>query len=199
MLMNNKTIIPLKRGYSCEIEFEKEDSKDIDFLGSYSKSNYNQTCVVGKNGVAPTVTENHGQVTAIVVNKYEPKVICGIGDKKSNGGTQWYQQDRIYDNNIAISVTTGFNPYYMIGGGCNLDMENINLRIRKLTPKECFRLMGVKDEDIELIMENQSNASGYHLAGDSIVTTCLMSIFGKFLDIDWKDKFIPGEWWKNEK
>lgn len=34
-----------------------------------------------------------------------------------------------------------------------------NLRIRKLTPKECFRLMGVKDEDYEKCAKNQSNAS----------------------------------------
>ena len=64
-----------------------------------------------------------------------------------------------------------------------------NLRIRKLTPRECFRLMGLKDEDIDLIMEHQTNARGYHLAGDSIVTTCLMAIFGQLLDIDYKDKF----------
>lgn len=51
------------------------------------------------------------------MNELKPKVLTGIGNKKSNGGTQWYQQDRIYDSNIAISVTTSFNPYYMIGGG----------------------------------------------------------------------------------
>jgi DNA (cytosine-5)-methyltransferase 1 len=50
-------------------------------------------------------------------------------------------------------------------------------RIRKLTPKECFRLMGVKDEDFERVAKNQSNSSLYHLAGDSIVTNCLMEIF----------------------
>ena len=33
-----------------------------------------------------------------------------------------------------------------------------NLKIRKLTPKECFRLMGVKDEDYEKVAKNQSNA-----------------------------------------
>ena len=52
-----------------------------------------------------------------------------------------------------------------------------NLRIRKLTPKECFRLMGVKDEDYEKCAKNQSNASLYHLAGDSIVVNVLMAIF----------------------
>lgn len=50
-------------------------------------------------------------------------------------------------------------------------------RIRKLTPKECFRLMGVRDEDFEKIAQNQSNASLYHLAGDSIVVDVLMAIF----------------------
>lgn len=56
------------------------------------------------------------------------------------------------------------------------------LRIRKLTPKECFRLMGVKDEDYERIAINQSNASLYHLAGDSIVVDVLMYIFKQMLE-----------------
>ena len=63
-----------------------------------------------------------------------------------------------------------------------------DLRIRKLTPKECFRLMGVKDEDFENIAKNQSNRSLYHLAGDSIVTTVLMAILGKLLGIDYESK-----------
>lgn len=131
--------------------------------------------------------------------KNEPKVIGGIGEKKSNNGTQYYQQDRIYDDEIAISITTAFNPYYSVNrGGCKQMQENNNLRIRKLTPKECFRLMGVKDEDIDLIMENQTNASGYHLAGDSIVVNVLMAIFSNLIDVNWQEKFKPEEWWHNE-
>lgn len=56
-----------------------------------------------------------------------------------------------------------------------------NLRIRKLTPKECFRLMGVKDEDYEKCAKNQSDSSLYHLAGDSIVVNVLMAIFKEML------------------
>lgn len=56
-----------------------------------------------------------------------------------------------------------------------------NYRIRKLTPKECFRLMGVKDQDYEKIAKNQSNASLYHLAGDSIVVDVLVEIFRRML------------------
>lgn len=58
--------------------------------------------------------------------------------------------------------------------------QDNQLRIRKLTPKECFRLMGVKDEDYERCAKNQSNASLYHLAGDSIVVDVLCHLFKQF-------------------
>ena len=61
-------------------------------------------------------------------------------------------------------------------------VENLeNLRIRKLTPKECFRLMAVRDENFEMIAKSQSNASLYHLAGDSIVVAVLVAILGQFV------------------
>ena len=66
-------------------------------------------------------------------------------------------------------------------GGENVGVVSNDLRIRKLTPKECFRLMGVKDEDYEKVAKNQSNASLYHLAGDSIVVNVLMAIFKELL------------------
>lgn len=56
-----------------------------------------------------------------------------------------------------------------------------NLRIRKITPLEAFRLMGVKDDDYDKIAKNQSNSSLYHLAGDSIVVNVLMAIFKQLL------------------
>lgn len=107
----------------------------------------------------------------------KPKVIGGIGEKDSNNNTQWKQQNRIYDDNVAISVTTSFNPFY-----------KDDLKIRRLTPCEAFRLMGVKDEDFEKCAKNQSDSSLYHLAGDSIVTNCLCAIFGELLEINWKEK-----------
>ena len=73
---DNNSIINLKRGYSCEVAKEKEYFNGIDYIGNYSKSNFNQTSIVGKNGLAPTVTENHGQVTAIVEDT--PKLIICI-------------------------------------------------------------------------------------------------------------------------
>ena len=51
------------------------------------------------------------------MNDIEPKVLGGIGEMKSNNNTQWYMQDRIYDSNVSITITTAFNPYYKVGGG----------------------------------------------------------------------------------
>ena len=51
----------------CEKDSEELECHDIVILGNYSKSNYNATAIVSKYGVAPTCRENHGQVTAIVV------------------------------------------------------------------------------------------------------------------------------------
>lgn len=128
----------------------------------------NKKCVEKNDGNMITLTTRGDCVGVAVVDK--PKVLGGIGEKDSNNNTQWKQQNRVYDDKVAISVTTAFNPYY----------KN-NLRIRKLTPKECFRLMGVKDEDFEKCAKNQSDSSLYHLAGDSIVVNVLMAIFNELL------------------
>lgn len=64
----------------------------------------------------------------------------------------------------------------------------MGLKIRRLTPKEYFRLMGVKDNDFKNVASSQSDSSLYHLAGDSIVTTCLMAIFGELLGLDYENK-----------
>lgn len=57
-------------------------------------------------------------------------------------------------------------------------------RIRKLTPRECFRLMDVSESDIDKIQEaGISNSQQYKLAGNSIVVACLYHIFRKlFVD-----------------
>ena len=53
-------------------------------------------------------------------------------------------------------------------------------RIRKLTPRECFRLMGVDDADIDKMQSTGiSNSSQYKLAGNSIVVDVLYHIFRK--------------------
>ena len=67
-------------------------------------------------------------------------------------------------------------------GGEGKGIVTSDLKIRKLTPRECFRLMGVKDEDFENCAKNQSDSSLYHLAGDSIVVNVLMAIYKELID-----------------
>lgn len=57
------------------------------------------------------------------------------------------------------------------------------LRIRKLTPKECFRLMGFDDKDCDVLTENKiSNTQLYKMAGNSIVVDVLEEIFVELLN-----------------
>jgi DNA (cytosine-5)-methyltransferase 1 len=59
----------------------------------------------------------------------------------------------------------------------NRVMEN-TLRIRKLTPKECWRLMGFTDEDFSKAEKVNSNTQLYKQAGNSIVVPVLEGIIG---------------------
>ena len=55
-------------------------------------------------------------------------------------------------------------------------MENI--RIRKLTPRECWRLMGFDDEDFNKARAVNSDTQLYKQAGNSIVVNVLEAIMG---------------------
>lgn len=60
------------------------------------------------------------------------------------------------------------------------ELKGRNFRIRKLTPRECFRLMGVDDADIDKIQASGiSNSAQYKLAGNSIVVDVLYHLFRK--------------------
>ena len=73
-----------------------------------------------------------------------------------------------------------------------LELKGKKFRIRKLTPKECFRLMGVDDKDIDKIQAaGVSNSGQYKLAGNSIVVDVLYHIFRKMFiekDVDKKQE-----------
>ena len=73
-------------------------------------------------------------------------------------------------NQVAQTLTTS----------CNQGVVN-NYRIRKLTPKECWRLMGFDDEDFEKASQVNSNAQLYKQAGNSIVVQVLEVIFRELL------------------
>jgi DNA (cytosine-5)-methyltransferase 1 len=127
------------------IQTLKTSGNDVGVVvrGNYSPSGHNASRIVDKNGLSPTVMENHGTVTAVVVGEKE------------------YSQKSLEK----VVVT------------------NQPLRIRKLTPKECWRLMGFSDEDFDKASKVNSNSQLYKQAGNSIVVNVLMEIFKKmFID-----------------
>lgn len=106
------------------------------------------------------------------------KCIGGVGEKKSNGGQQYYQQDRVYEGDIALA-----HPASIPGGSYKYSViESDNVRIRKLTPKECFRLMGFDDDSFHRAEAVVSNTQLYRQAGNSIVVDVLVHLFGQILD-----------------
>ena len=56
------------------------------------------------------------------------------------------------------------------------------IRVRKLTERECFRLMGLRDDEIDKIANaGISRGQQYKMAGNSIVTNVLENVFRTLL------------------
>ena len=70
------------------------------------------------------------------------------------------------------------------------ELRGKKFRIRKLTPRECFRLMDVEESDIDTIQSSGvSNSAQYRLAGNSIVVNVLYHIFRKmFVETESEEK-----------
>lgn len=126
----------------------------IKVLGNYMPSGHDASRIVDEEGLAPTVKENHGTVTAVAMRgRYE--------------GNKTKQNIEISDREYANAITTVQKD----------SMVTNRLRIRKLTPKECWRLMGFDDDDFEKAEKVNSNTQLYKQAGNSIVVNVLEKIF----------------------
>lgn len=71
-----------------------------------------------------------------------------------------------------LTATDYKEPRSFLKTGDNVE----DYQIRKLTPKECFRLMGFTDADFDKI-KGISNTQLYKMAGNSIVVNVLEGIF----------------------
>ncbi len=101
--------------------------------------------------IAPTLrAETHGNLPKVVIDD-----------------TQGYEDEpRIYEN-VAPTLRS-----QRAGLKCVT-----KYRIRKLTSKECWRLMGFSDKDFEAAQKVNSNTQLYKQAGNSIVVNVLEGIF----------------------
>lgn len=132
-----------------------------------------------------TVVERRGRVghqvsQTIMANDSMGVVINPLKDRSCYG---WHFEQNVYDvRGITRSLKAG-------GGSGNIpkvienrlcEVPTTTFRIRKLTPKECWRLMGFDDEDFEKAQRvGISNTQLYKQAGNSIVVNVLENIFKK--------------------
>lgn len=125
--------------------------------------------VYSAEAVSPTITTCGG-------GRREVKIADCINNKDFNG-KQPSLHNRIYDSDgIAVACTTA--PFFMP----NYKAEEPRYRIRKLTPRECWRLMDFDDEDFDRAAAVNSKTQLYKQAGNSIVVNCLVAIFGQMIE-----------------
>ena len=135
--------------------------------------------------------------TSRKMNRFDARCVC-IGSLPLKGMNE--MTARVYSTSGASPACRTFcggnqetkiaierSPFGRGGGKEPMEKEEskkTNLRIRCLTEGECYRLMGFEEKDTEACKAvGQSKANIYHQAGDSIVTTVLMGIFGELLEV----------------
>lgn len=94
------------------------------------------------------------------------------------------QNNTIRKETIGTIQTDGSSPKHnnrIIEKGKNMS-DSTEYRIRKLTPRECFRLMDMKDEDFDKASAVNSNTQLYKEAGNSIVVNVLVAILGQLFE-----------------
>ena len=121
----------------------------------------------GEEAFTLTSRDRHGVAVEVNLN---PECIGGIGEKKSNNGSQFFQQDRIYDSEkvatslsanlpgganmydikMSVKEETNHGSFVKLNNGDEIytmlyPKKQCHIAIRKLTPKECFRLQGWDD------------------------------------------------------
>lgn len=94
------------------------------------------------------------------------------GDGVNISSRMKYQRGNVQKESIQTLTTSGGNDRGVVLN---------NLRIRKLTPLEVWRLMGFDDEDFEKAAQVNSNTQLYKQAGNSIVVNVLEAILTNLL------------------
>ena len=119
-----------------------------------------------QNDIASTILSGYERSNMTGFNA-DNAVIEKIGQISSDGSQC---STVISDNGISANLVAGTHGY------ANSHIAT-QYRIRKLTPRECGRLMGVSDEDIDKMAAVNSNTQLYRQFGNSIVVQVMCAMF----------------------
>lgn len=154
---------------SCNQGVVVSEPKIIE-VGFVKDGKHQQDYVQHEDGICRTIcTGTHASTPHLLKTMISVDTDTTICLNSKVDGKQPSLEHRIYDSSgISTAITTGFHP----------SVATPKYRIRKLTPRECFRLMDVDEDVIEKIQAaGISNSQQYKLAGNSIVVACLEKIF----------------------
>ena len=127
------------------------------FDASYPESQTRRGCVQDNGNTCPTLTAQNQEIVRI-------EKVGQISNDGSQCGTVYS------DSGISPTLIAGTH------GDANSKVFT-QYRIRKLTPRECGRLMGVSDEDISKMAAVNSNTQLYKQFGNSIVVDVMCAMF----------------------
>lgn len=128
------------------------------------RENPNQGRVYDKDGLSPTLScMEGGNRQPMIIDKQIPISTSG----------------KVIDT--ASTILAGYERTNMTGFNADNGVLDNKYRIRKLTPKECWRLMGFTDTDFMKAEMVNSNTQLYKQAGNSIVKDVLMAIFREMM------------------
>lgn len=152
---------------------------------SIGNPNLEQTLEINSQNVANTLTtvQKDNMVLEVKQATKDGYIECEIGgvadlnypDSKTRRGRV------IEKGQICPTLTTENIPSVLEPWIWEIEGEVYLIRIRKLTPRECWRLMGFTDEDYEKAAAVNSNTQLYKQAGNSIVKNVLMGIFSALM------------------
>lgn len=155
-------------------KFDEGDCADISFPNGYNKGNrvfkrYSPTLNVTttKSSFIVKVKDKLGNEIPL---KSSPKNLVQTIEQNELPINEVRNMD-LYNHSVSEISQILTEPHH------NSQRLWDGLRIRKLTPKECWRLMGFNDEDFEKASKVNSNTQLYKQAGNSIVVNVLMEIF----------------------
>ena len=130
-------------------------------------------------GVSPALNTKQG-------GGLEPKIVCYIDKEKDDASKivcacltpdriEKRQNGRRFKNNEEPMFTLTNQDIHGIA-----EVDDMSLRIRKLTPKECMRLQGVSDETTDkLIDAGISDTRLYFAAGDAVTVNVVYEVAKK--------------------
>lgn len=187
-----KNLVPRKDGVSNTLTSVQKDNLLLEKkILSYSRDSNGEVVDRHVRDVAGTIHTKEGSCGNTAQFVLEPRIeqvanlVTGKEkfDNHIRGRDYSPEEKRFYSLYTNVSQRFARPPLADVSRTLKADCHNgvsDGFRIRKLTPRECFRLMDVSDADIDRIQASGvSRGQQYRMAGNSIVVSVLFHIFRK--------------------